>query len=133
MWEIMSDWESLEALGGFDRKWLKACGRQDPRKVPAPPRSWNKDQVVIWAECCVCRQGPSPCQGSSTAPNSHIVALFAELLAGLGGAVLHPSSLRDTTVKGAAQNSWIRKTETPEKILKRGSEHKKEVNGLSQR
>lgn len=93
VWEIISDWESLEALGGFDRKLLKACGRQDPRRVPAPLQRWNKDQVVIRAECCVCRQGPSPCQGSSTAPNPHIVALFAKLLAELGGAVLHPSSL----------------------------------------
>lgn len=50
MWEIISDWESLEALGQFDRKWLKACGRQDPRRVPAPLQSWNKDQVVIRAE-----------------------------------------------------------------------------------
>lgn len=93
VWDIISGQESLGSLAGFDRKGLKDFGRQNLRRAPSPPRSWNTGQAV-GAECCVCTQGPSPCQGSSTAPDSHKVAPLAQSLAGLGGAVLRPSPSR---------------------------------------
>lgn len=50
VWDIISGQESLGSLEGFDIKGLKDFGRQNLRRAPSPPRSWNTGQAVGRAE-----------------------------------------------------------------------------------
>lgn len=105
VWDIISGRESLGSLAGFDRKGLKDFGRQNLRRAPSPPRSWNTGQAVGRAEQSAVFAHKVP---ALVRAHPQLLILTKLPCHWLGWGGCSPSfSLQGTTVKRAAQNSWI--------------------------